>query len=75
MLKETTGTIYQCKCDSCNWAWESLRMPPQCPRCRTRAWNGPKRTGRPLGAKDRDPRPRNARIGDAYQEWDLRDQL
>lgn len=47
MLTQTKRVVNECTCDACGWKWDTLKMPTHCPQCRTRQWNGTKRTGRP----------------------------
>ncbi len=49
MIEISTGEIKQCTCGLCGYSWQTLsKTPPSiCPSCRSRQWNGKKRTGRP----------------------------
>jgi hypothetical protein len=44
----------RCVCDLCDHPWISLAttLPPRCPSCHSREWNGPRRVGRPPGHRD-----------------------
>ena len=49
MIEILTCEIKQCTCGLCGYSWQTLsKNPPSiCPSCRSRQWNGKKRTGRP----------------------------
>lgn len=47
MIRVVKGSINKCTCDECGHKWDTLKVPGQCPKCRSREWNGKKRTGRP----------------------------
>ena len=50
-VKQITARALLCTCEikACGYIWKTLlTVPPQiCPSCRSRAWNGAKKPGRP----------------------------
>jgi len=66
-LKRKKVEVYDCACEKCDHNWVSLAvLPPAiCPSCKSRAWNGEKRVGRPVGLRDTSklglPKPKRMR--------------
>ena len=59
-------TALMCRCARCKHAWYCVpgvgpKRPARCPLCGARTWSQatPRKAGRPLGAKDNQPRRRN----------------
>lgn len=49
MIEIIQADVKRCTCDLCRHVWDTLSKtnPEKCPNCRSREWNGQKRTGRP----------------------------
>jgi hypothetical protein len=65
MIKKVQAPALKCTCELCKYSWLTLATNPPgiCPKCRSREWNGKKRTGRPPSGEllATMPRPKKLR--------------
>lgn len=54
MVKKVKVDALHCVCDECGHPWETLaKTPPRiCASCKSPAWNGRRKVGRPAGYRD-----------------------
>lgn len=50
MLSIVKQPVHNCVCDACGHAWKSLVLPAACQNraCKSKAWNGARKIGRPV---------------------------
>ncbi len=41
--RKITKVLYECTCERCAWKWLAHDLPNACARCKSTAWNKPKK--------------------------------